>query len=292
MVGLLLVNRIQSVLNFDGWESPQFKSSAGVGRIGVAGFGLGIIVGVHVCLLAVNPWIWRSWPLAQWGLYVTCIAVFHFTEFFTTAMFKPTVVSYDSFVINHSTAYTMAVIASAAEFWVEFLVFGHRKFQPVVFVLGLGLIAIGQFFRSAAMWTARESFNHLIVEHLAPEHRLITHGVYRIFRHPSYFGWFWWCVGTQVLLCNPIVALLYAGAAWNFFQTRVPYEEATLLRLFGEEYKLYAQRTPVAIPFVKPLVPVQRRGSAQRVEKPRGPEGAAEPRRAPDSDQGSSNKTD
>lgn len=29
-------------------------------------------------------------------------------------------------------------------------------------------------------------------------HVLVTHGVYSIFRHPSYVGWFYWSIGTQV----------------------------------------------------------------------------------------------
>lgn len=29
-----------------------------------------------------------------------------------------------------------------------------------------------------------------------------------ISRHPSYMGWFWWSIGTQLLLCNPVVCLL------------------------------------------------------------------------------------
>ncbi|CAN0453530.1 unnamed protein product, partial [Hapterophycus canaliculatus] len=29
-------------------------------------------------------------------------------------------------------------------------------------------------------------------------HQLVTSGVYRFLRHPSYFGWFWWSLGTQV----------------------------------------------------------------------------------------------
>lgn len=33
----------------------------------------------------------------------------------------------------------------------------------------------------------------------AETHQLVTHGVYSIVRHPSYVGWFWWSVGTQVI---------------------------------------------------------------------------------------------
>jgi protein-S-isoprenylcysteine O-methyltransferase Ste14 len=30
------------------------------------------------------------------------------------------------------------------------------------------------------------------------DHQLITSGVFSLMRHPSYVGWFYWSVGTQV----------------------------------------------------------------------------------------------
>ena len=32
----------------------------------------------------------------------------------------------------------------------------------------------------------------------------MTDGVYAWFRHPSYVGWLYWSVGTQLILCNPV----------------------------------------------------------------------------------------
>lgn len=40
-------------------------------------------------------------------------------------------------------------------------------------------------------------------------------------RHPSYFGWFWWVVGTQVLLWNPLCLVGYAYVSWKFFDQRI-----------------------------------------------------------------------
>lgn len=48
------------------------------------------------------------------------------------------------------------------------------------------------------MITAGTSFTHLISYDKRRDHRLVTRGVYSLFRHPSYVGWFWWSVGTQV----------------------------------------------------------------------------------------------
>jgi protein-S-isoprenylcysteine O-methyltransferase len=76
-------------------------------------------------------------------------------------------------------------------------------------------------------------------------------GIYSILRHPAYFGWFWWSIGSQVLLGNPICLVLYSLASWSFFANRIPYEELTLSKFFGDEYTRYARRTFIGIPFIK-----------------------------------------
>lgn len=43
------------------------------------------------------------------------------------------------------------------------------------------------------------------------------------FRHPSYFGFFIWSIGTQVLLINPVCTVGYTVVTWRFFRDRIPY---------------------------------------------------------------------
>lgn len=62
-----------------------------------------------------------------------------------------------------------------------------------------GLMCIGgEILRKAAMLTARTNFNHIVQSVREEGHQLVTHGVYSICRHPSYVGWFYWSIGTQV----------------------------------------------------------------------------------------------
>lgn len=77
---------------------------------------------------------------------------------------------------------------------------------------------------------------------------LVTHGIYSVLRHPAYFGYFWWAVGTQVLLANPACLVAYAVATFLFFRNRIPYEERILVRFFGSEYLDYRDRTFIGIP--------------------------------------------
>lgn len=50
--------------------------------------------------------------IIQWLLFVMVICLFHLSEFFVTAIYNPTVVDATSFVVNHSKAYTTAILVS------------------------------------------------------------------------------------------------------------------------------------------------------------------------------------
>jgi protein-S-isoprenylcysteine O-methyltransferase len=82
------------------------------------------------------------------------------------------------------------------------------------------------------------------------DHRLITRGVYNFSRHPSYVGWFYWSVGTQLVLCNPICTVGYAVVSWRFFRDRIEYEELRLIEFFGEEYVDYKRNVGTGLPFI------------------------------------------
>ena len=85
--------------------------------------------------------------------------------------------------------------------------------------------------RIAALFTAKHNFTHEIADEKKPEHVLVTEGIYKYVRHPGYagallqslmhgthalpLGWFWWTVGTQVMLLNPICIAGFAFASWR-----------------------------------------------------------------------------
>lgn len=48
------------------------------------------------------------------------------------------------------------------------------------------------------MATGCTNFAHIVQTEKDKHHELVTHGVYSLFRHPSYVGWFYWSIGTQV----------------------------------------------------------------------------------------------
>jgi protein-S-isoprenylcysteine O-methyltransferase len=189
--------------------------------------------------------------LNTFGFYLMCLSFFHLSEFIFTALFNSKDVSTDSFLLNHSLEYGVAAVASWTEFFIEAFFFPGLKLNLYLRFFGLSLIIFGETFRKLAMYTAGTNFNHYVQETRQQDHVLVTKGIYSFVRHPSYFGWFYWCIGTQLLLANPICTILYGVAAWKFFQDRIVFEEYYLIRFFGKQYAAYQKKVPSGIPFVK-----------------------------------------
>lgn len=95
---------------------------------------------------------------------------------------------------------------------------------------------------------AQHNFTHMIQLRKRPEHTLVTGGVYAWVRHPGYAGWTVWAVGTQLLLCNPLCTVLFAAAAWRFFDRRIRAEDRLLASFFGEAWQQYRGQVPSGIP--------------------------------------------
>lgn len=259
------IKRIQGHLEFEGWSAyPQFSAPDKIGRAGLIGTVLGVILGIHLtamvlmtCLVTipqvlpfVEVKVYTIPPmLFQWVAYALSMCIFHLSEFFITALYTPKALSADSYLVNHSLMYTVAFLCSTTEFWIRFFFFRSYN-STLISTVGLLVAIAGQVIRSIAMKTCGESFNHFIQQKNGEEHRLVTHGIYHYFRHPSYVGYFYWAVGTQIMLCNPVSSVLFLWAAWTFFKQRIPYEEETLKQQYRGYYEDYMKRTWIGIPFI------------------------------------------
>lgn len=171
-----------------------------------------------------------------------------------TAIYNSNTLSIDSFLLNHSPEYKIAAVASWIEFAVEYYFFPDLKKASFINVLGLLPLIGGEIVRKLAMITAKSNFSHIVQFHKKDGHVLVQHGVYSWFRHPSYFGWFYWSIGTQLTLFNPICLVGYTLASWNFFRERIEVEEITLLSFFQQEYVEYKKRVGTGLPFIKGCV--------------------------------------
>ena len=186
----------------------------------------------------------------SFGLYMMAMSFFHWSEYVTTSIFNASTLSLDSFLINHSWEYGVAALASWVEFWIEYYLFPGMKSVRVISWCGLVLVILGETLRKVAMFTAGSNFTHQVQNVKRPNHTLITTGVYSFFRHPSYVGWFYWSIGTQLLVFNPICTIGYGIVTWKFFNERICDEEQLLICFFGNDYLEYKEKVGTGIPFL------------------------------------------
>jgi protein-S-isoprenylcysteine O-methyltransferase len=260
----------RSDVPFDGSLLPQ--GSRSLSLISLQAFGCGgVVVGglLLTCYLAfaTHDSIWRL------PAFATALGVFHFLEFYTTARFNLPTARANSFLLyDNGQAYNVAHLSATVEILLSRYVLPQSYarllvYPPFTIALGLALVLLGQSVRSAAMATAATNFNHQPQRTKAADHVLVTHGVYRWSRHPSYFGFFWWALGTQILVGNKVCVMAYALVLWRFFNQRIkgefPFalvdtgadsrlavEERWLVQFFGNEYVQYRKKVGTRIPLI------------------------------------------
>lgn len=220
----------------------------------------------------LNP-IVIPWQLPVYGI---SFSLFHFLEYYTTAVYNPNKVSPTSFLLRNGAMYIFAHSLAVSEALIEryfcgFLPSYIRLTLPVtteaanvsldmsnkntiimtcISFFGLVLLVCGQSLRSSAMIHAAANFSHTVVRVRDRTHKLVTTGVYAFSRHPSYSGFFLWALGTQLLLVNPLSFCVFWVLLWKFFKDRIEDEEELLIKFFGNDYIEYKKSVPVRIPFI------------------------------------------
>jgi protein-S-isoprenylcysteine O-methyltransferase len=196
--------------------------------IALRAFNLGQVFSVSV-LLATYAWYHES-RLWRPPFFTACLCCFHFMEFWTHASFNlPNATIYAFLLFGNGWPYMLAHTTAFIETTITSLYFPawQARFSPLiasyplVLYVGLALTVVGQLVRSMAIMKAGTNFNHQIQHRKKESHELVTDGIYAILRHPSYFGFFWWAIGTQIVLGNPFCFCIYAGVLWRFFSRRI-----------------------------------------------------------------------
>lgn len=197
--------------------------------------------------------------------HLLSLVIYHTGEFFFVLFYQTHLLCWNSFLIYHSKSYQIAFFVSMAEYWTLLYFFpGTKALIWPLFLVAVVLIGTGHFFRLGAFYSAQSSFHHLVQTRRAPEHKLITTGIYkysslfplitissgRYSRHPSYLGFYLFSLGNQLLLSNFFCFISYAVVLWKFFYDRIMYEEYYLAKFFKQEYITYLKRTPTLIPFL------------------------------------------
>jgi protein-S-isoprenylcysteine O-methyltransferase Ste14 len=112
---------------------------------------------------------------------------------------------------------------------------------------GVALFAIGGVLRVAPVFVLGRRFSGLVA--IQNDHALVTDGLYRVIRNPSYLGLLIMLVGWALAfrsLCGLVLAAVFVPP----LIARMRSEEALLAKRFGAEYETYRARTWRLIPYV------------------------------------------
>ncbi|EMD40781.1 hypothetical protein CERSUDRAFT_111364 [Gelatoporia subvermispora B] len=236
-------------------RDPTFRSEGHIPNTPLAAATISFILGGSFVLGSLtflvggfdNHW----WATPQLGFYVAAWSFFHWAEFAVTAGWNPDKCSVGSFLLENGALYHVAHTVAVFEYLVTLYFKPSVKSYSNVSTFGVALAVAGQILRSLAMIHAGSSFSHIVAYRKLDTHILVTNGIYRWFRHPSYTGFFYWALGAQLVLQNPISFVAFVIVLWRFFYYRIKGEESSLVRFFGNDYVEYRKRVGIWIPFIR-----------------------------------------
>lgn len=126
---------------------------------------------------------------------------------------------------------------------IEFWTFGGEGVRWI----GAVVFCIGGALRLWPVFVLGKRFSGLVA--IQPGHSLVTHGIYRTLRNPSYLGMLVIAVGWALAFRSG-VGLLLAALTVIPLIARIHSEEALLRAKFGNEYEAYCSRSWRLIPGV------------------------------------------
>lgn len=225
--------------------------------IATRAFGLGLAHAIGTTA-ALTTLLSTSSPLWRLPFLLATLATFHFLEFWTQARYNTREARTMHFLLSaNGLAYAGAHAASVVECLLVntlapslSLAAPRARTGTPLTLLGVALVLGGQMVRTVAMVQAGKSFNHHVQETKKASHVLVTTGLYRTLRHPSYFGFYWWVLGIQLAMGNVFCFLAYVAVLYRYYSRRIPHEEAFLVKFFGDEYVDYRNKVGTKIPFV------------------------------------------
>ena len=182
--------------------------------------------------------------------YFITLVIYHYAEFFSELFFHFQDLQKDAFLIYQNKRWVISTLSSFAEYIIGAYFFYEYKNIKALFIIGLGMTIIGQYFRIAALFTGKTNFTHKIQLKKRKNHVLVKHGIYRLCRHPSYFGFFLWSVGIEIMCVNPLCTIGFTIILYQFFKVRIEFEEEYLIKFFGMEYIKYRREVSNLMPFI------------------------------------------
>lgn len=111
---------------------------------------------------------------------------------------------------------------------------------------GVALLALSLAGLTWVQWALDVQFNTTL--HVQEDHKLIQHGPYHWVRHPMYTVLIALGLGWGLVSANLVIGFPVSVAVVGIILNRIRREEATLVEIFGDQYRAYMKRTGRFLP--------------------------------------------
>lgn len=130
---------------------------------------------------------------------------------------------------------------------IDILVQSRSYVSYILVLVGFVMSLAGAYMRLKSMKTLRVFFTMELL--IKPEQTLVTHGIYRHLRHPSYTGLVLIYLAFPVT-CSSLVGFCVTGISLALaLRYRIRLEEEMLAVRFGSKFYEYRESVPGLIPF-------------------------------------------
>lgn len=134
---------------------------------------------------------------------------------------------------------------ASGHLWVVFLGGGETMLAAVHVISNL--IVVAGF---AIMWKGWKRIHGV-------RGGLVTDGLYKYVRHPQYSGLFLAMIGMLIQWPTMITALMFPVLIYVYYKLSKR-EENEVLKIYGDEYRNYMERTPMFVPGMKNIIRKQK----------------------------------
>lgn len=124
----------------------------------------------------------------------------------------------------------------------------NKSLTNAITITGLIFLIAGICIRISAIQTLGKNFKATVT--VSKNQSLVTTGLYKYIRHPSYLGAFIAITGCPLSLNNTVTSITSPLLMLIAYRYRVAVEEQKMISHFGEEYKNYCKHTYRMFPFI------------------------------------------
>jgi protein-S-isoprenylcysteine O-methyltransferase Ste14 len=144
-------------------------------------------------------------------------------------------------------AQTLAFLAAFPLAWVAALQLAPA-YRLTAFYAGILMLIAGSLLRRHCWRLLGTSFTGDV--QARPDQTVVSHGAYRLLRHPSYTAGIMMNTGVGIALGSWVSALLLGGVTFASYLYRMSVEERALVAVIGEPYRTFMRDRKRLFPFV------------------------------------------